>query len=154
MKQRESYRTAQTAGSAGNQSHFASEFASHKASIRAANVNREVYTCYSILKSVDRCKRICSLKKNSSIDDLVAEAQKLGRHRTKKEAIRAALDEYVRRRKQLDIIEMFGKIDYDESYDYKLERERNPNGDDGRRDQLRLLWNQYRSGLVFFPPNS
>jgi hypothetical protein len=61
------------------------------------------------------------------------------RHRTKKEAIRAALDEYVRRRKQLDIIEMFGKIDYNESYDYKLERERNPNGDDGRRDQLRLL---------------
>ena len=64
------------------------------------------------------------MTKNSSIDDLVAEAQKLGRHRTKKEAIRAALDEYVRRRKQLDVIEMFGKIDYDENYDYKLERER------------------------------
>ncbi len=64
------------------------------------------------------------MTKNSSIDDLVAEVQKLGRHRTKKEAIRAALDEYVRRRKQLDDIEMFGKIDYDENYDYKLERER------------------------------
>jgi hypothetical protein len=66
------------------------------------------------------------MTKNSSIDDLVAEARRLGRHRTKKEAIRAALDEYVRRRKQLDVIEMFGKIDYDENYDYKLERERKP----------------------------
>jgi predicted CopG family antitoxin len=72
------------------------------------------------------CKEICSLKKNSSINDLVAEAQKLGRHRTKKEAISAALDEYVRKRKQLDVIEIFGKIDYDESYDYKLERHRKP----------------------------
>jgi len=43
-----------------------------------------------------------------------------------KEAIRAALDEYVQRRKQLDVIGMFEKIDYDENYDYKLERERKP----------------------------
>jgi len=67
------------------------------------------------------------MTKNSSIDDLVTEARKLGRHRTKKEAIRAALDEYVRKRKQLDVIGMFGKIDYDENYDYRLERERKPN---------------------------
>jgi hypothetical protein len=66
------------------------------------------------------------MTKNSSIDDLIAEVRKLGRHRTKKEATRAALDEYVRRRKQLDVIEMFGKIDYDQNYDYKLERERKP----------------------------
>jgi hypothetical protein len=66
------------------------------------------------------------MTKNSSIDDLVVEAQKLGRHRSKKEAMRAALHEYVRRRKQLDVIEMFGKIDYDGNYDYKLERERKP----------------------------
>ncbi|HEX3585453.1 MAG TPA: type II toxin-antitoxin system VapB family antitoxin, partial [Candidatus Angelobacter sp.] len=32
------------------------------------------------------------------MDDLVAEARKLGRHRPKKETIRAALDEYVQRR--------------------------------------------------------
>lgn len=66
------------------------------------------------------------MTENSSIDDLVAEAQKLGRHRTKKEAIRVALAECVRRRKQLNVIGMFGKIDYDENYDYKLERERKP----------------------------
>jgi Arc/MetJ family transcription regulator len=60
---------------------------------------------------------------NLAIDDrLIAEAQKLGRHRTKKEAVTAALDEYIRRRKQLDVLELFGKVDYDESYDYKRER--------------------------------
>ncbi|MBZ5504344.1 MAG: type II toxin-antitoxin system VapB family antitoxin [Acidobacteriia bacterium] len=64
---------------------------------------------------------------NLAIDDrLIAEAQKVGHHRTKKEAVTAALDEYIRKRKQLDIIQMFGKVDFDEKYDYKRERERKP----------------------------
>ena len=62
------------------------------------------------------------MTKNASIDDLVAEAKKLGRQRTKKEAVRAALDEYVRKRSQMRVIELFGKIDYDETYDYKSQR--------------------------------
>lgn len=58
-----------------------------------------------------------------AIDDcLIAEAQKLGRHRTKKEAVTAALVEYIQRRKQLDVIGLFGKIDFDENYDHKQER--------------------------------
>jgi len=58
-----------------------------------------------------------------AIDDcLIAEAQKLGDHRTKKEAVTAALDEYIQRRKQLLVIELFGKIDFDENYDYRRER--------------------------------
>lgn len=64
---------------------------------------------------------------NLAIDDrLIAEAQKVGHHRTKKEAVTAALDEYIRKRKQLDVIQMFGKVDFDENYDYKRERERKP----------------------------
>jgi hypothetical protein len=64
---------------------------------------------------------------NLAIDDrLIAEAQKVGHHRTKKEAVTAALDEYIRKRKKLGVLEMFGKIDYDEDYDYKLERDRKP----------------------------
>jgi uncharacterized protein YcgI (DUF1989 family) len=64
---------------------------------------------------------------NLAIDDrLIAEAKKVGHHRTKKEAVTAALDEYIRKRKKLDVLEMFGKIDYDEDYDYKLERDRKP----------------------------
>ncbi len=62
---------------------------------------------------------------NLAIDDrLIAEAKRLGRHRTKKEAVNAALDEYVRRRKQQKIVRLFGAIDYDENYDYKAERKR------------------------------
>ena len=60
---------------------------------------------------------------NLAIDDrLIAEAQKLGRHRTKRETVNAALDEYVRRRKQLQILSLFGTIEYDDAYDYKRER--------------------------------
>jgi Arc/MetJ family transcription regulator len=60
---------------------------------------------------------------NLAIDDrLLEEAQKLGRHRTKKETVNAALDEYIRRRKQLKALSLFGTIDYDPRYDYKRER--------------------------------
>ena len=60
---------------------------------------------------------------NLAIDDrLINEAVKLGHHHTKKEAVTAALDEYVRRRKQLAILDLIGTIEYDENYDYKRER--------------------------------
>jgi hypothetical protein len=60
---------------------------------------------------------------NLAIDDrLIEEAKKLGRHRTKKETVTAALDEYIQRRKQREILALFGTIDYDEAHDYKRER--------------------------------
>ncbi len=60
---------------------------------------------------------------NLALDDrLIEEAKKLGHHRTKKEAVTAALDEYIRRRKQLEILSLFGTIDYDDAYDYKRAR--------------------------------
>jgi hypothetical protein len=43
---------------------------------------------------------------------LIEQAQKLGRHRTKKDAVTAALDEYIQRRKQQDVLPLFGTIDY------------------------------------------
>ncbi len=62
---------------------------------------------------------------NLAIDDrLIEEAQKLGRHRTKKAAVTAALDEYIQRRKQRDILALFGTIEYESNYDYKKERNR------------------------------
>jgi len=60
---------------------------------------------------------------NLAIDErLLEEAQELGKHRTKKETVNAALEEYVRRRKQQEILSLFGTIEYDEGYDYKRER--------------------------------
>lgn len=60
---------------------------------------------------------------NLAIDDrLIREAVRLGCHRTKKDAVNAALDEYIRRYKQQAILPLFGSIDYSENYDYKRER--------------------------------
>jgi hypothetical protein len=60
---------------------------------------------------------------NLAIDDrLIDEARRIGNHATKKEAVTAALDEYIRRRKQLEILDLFGTIDFDPTYDYKKMR--------------------------------
>lgn len=62
---------------------------------------------------------------NLAIDDnLILKAQKIGRHKTKKAAVTEALKEYIQRRKQLEIIELFGQIDYDKNYYYKANRMR------------------------------
>jgi hypothetical protein len=62
---------------------------------------------------------------NLAIDDrLIEEARQIGHHSTKKEAVTAALDEYIRRRKQMKILDLFGTIDYHEDYDYKANRRR------------------------------
>ena len=56
---------------------------------------------------------------NLAIDDrLIEEARQVGRHRTNKEAVTAVWDEYIRRRKQIQILDLFGTIDYHEDYDY------------------------------------
>ena len=55
-------------------------------------------------------------------DRLLQEAQRIGKHRTKKETVTAALTEYIQRRKQQQILSLFGKIQFDETYDYKRER--------------------------------
>ena len=70
------------------------------------------------------CKNL-HMPTNLALDDnLIAEAQRAGKHKTKKEAVTAALAEYVKRRKQLRILDAFGTFDLDPSYDYKAERRR------------------------------
>lgn len=60
-----------------------------------------------------------------AIDDkLLDEALRIGRHRTRKAAVNEALKEYIQRRKQLGILELFGQIDYDPAYDDKAQRKR------------------------------
>jgi Arc/MetJ family transcription regulator len=55
-------------------------------------------------------------------ESLLTKAMKLGGMRTKKEAVNEALAEYVQRREQLKITELFGKLEIDETFDYKAQR--------------------------------
>ncbi len=62
---------------------------------------------------------------NLAIDDkLIEEAKRIGRHKTKRETVTVALSEYIQKRRQHDMIEMFGKVDIDPNYDYKDQRRR------------------------------
>ena len=64
---------------------------------------------------------------NVEIDpDLIQQALLLGGKRTKREVIEEALQEYVSRRKQQQIVSLFGTVDYDDDYDYKRQRARSP----------------------------
>ena len=60
---------------------------------------------------------------NLAIDDrLIEEAKNLGKHPTKKAAVTEALQEYIQRRKQSEIFNIFNSIDFDDDYDYKKQR--------------------------------
>ncbi len=60
---------------------------------------------------------------NLAIDEkLLNEALKVGGHKTKKNTVNEALKEYVMKRKQKDILSLFGKVDFEPSYNYKKER--------------------------------
>jgi len=62
---------------------------------------------------------------NLALDDvLIEEARRVGGHATKKQAVTAALDEYVRRHKQAEVLELLGTIDYADDYDYLSNRRR------------------------------
>jgi Arc/MetJ family transcription regulator len=62
---------------------------------------------------------------NLAIDDeLLSEALKVGGHRTKKDTVNEALREYIQRRRQAKVMDLFGTIEFDASYDYKKQRRR------------------------------
>jgi len=60
---------------------------------------------------------------NLALDDkLIEAALKLGGHRSKREAVTRALEEYILRIRQQDILSDFGTVDYDPKYDHKKQR--------------------------------
>jgi hypothetical protein len=62
---------------------------------------------------------------NLAIDDaLLEEARRVGGQRTKRATVTEALNEYIQRRKQQRVVELFGKVDIDPKYDYKVQRKR------------------------------
>lgn len=71
------------------------------------------------------CRKEFAMATNLALDDnLIIQAQKIGHHRTKKEAVMVALKEYIAHKKQLKILDLFGRIDFDQNYDYKKARTR------------------------------
>ena len=62
---------------------------------------------------------------NLSIDpDLLDEALAVSGERTKKAAVTKALLEFIARRKQKRLLDLMGKLEWDEKFDYKSERSR------------------------------
>ena len=62
---------------------------------------------------------------NLALDEkLLEEALRIGGKSTKKDTVTEALQEYIGRRKQARVTELFGTIDYDPKYDYKKQRRR------------------------------
>lgn len=60
---------------------------------------------------------------NLAIDEqLINEALMLGHFQTKEDTVVTALKEFINRRKQLEIVELFGQFDPDPDYDYKQGR--------------------------------
>jgi Arc/MetJ family transcription regulator len=57
-------------------------------------------------------------------DQLLNNALEIGGFRSKKDTVNAALEEFIQRRKAEDVINLFGKIEFDETYDYKKMRSR------------------------------
>lgn len=62
---------------------------------------------------------------NLALDEkLLERALKVGGLGTKRETVNAALQEFVARRQQRKIVDLFGKIHWDSKYDYKKGRSR------------------------------
>jgi hypothetical protein len=60
---------------------------------------------------------------NLAIDDkLINKAKRLGKHKSKKDAVNAALEHYVRRFDLEKLYALFGTIEYFDDYDYKAAR--------------------------------
>ena len=62
---------------------------------------------------------------NLAIDpELLNRALEVSGARTKEAAVTRALEEFIARREQARILDLFGTVEFDENYDYKAERSR------------------------------
>jgi Arc/MetJ family transcription regulator len=60
---------------------------------------------------------------NLAIDNtLLKTAQSIANLKTKKDTVNLALKEFIQRREQAKVIDLFGTVEYDEDYDYKKQR--------------------------------
>ncbi|MDA7916179.1 type II toxin-antitoxin system VapB family antitoxin [Verrucomicrobia bacterium] len=53
---------------------------------------------------------------------LVSKVMRLAKLKTKKDAVNLALEEFVQRREQFKIVDLFGTVEEGEPFDYKAQR--------------------------------
>ena len=72
------------------------------------------------------CEQVCKylhMATNLSIDpELLEKALEVSGEKTKKAAVTQALVEFIAKREQSRIKELFGQLEWDSDYDYKRER--------------------------------
>jgi Arc/MetJ family transcription regulator len=77
---------------------------------------------------VGMCDRLCDnphMATNLDIDPhLLQRALEVSGERTKTAVVSRALEEYVARREQKRLLELFGALEWDREFDYKTERSR------------------------------
>ena len=74
---------------------------------------------------VVHCVADDTMATNLAIDqELLDRALAVGGEKTKKATVNLALREFVARREQKRLFDLFGKIEWDDAYDYKRERNR------------------------------
>jgi hypothetical protein len=62
---------------------------------------------------------------NLSLDpELIDRALSVSGEKTKKVAVTRALEEFIARRQQKHLLDLMGKLEWDDSYDYKAKRSR------------------------------
>ena len=80
------------------------------------------------MRRFDLCRLLCKelhMATNLAIDpDLIERAVKVSGERTKKAAVTKALQEFIARREQRRVLDLMGKLEWDQSFDYKAERSR------------------------------
>jgi len=78
-----------------------------------------IHICVIIGVEVD------TMATNLSLDpELLEKALEVSGEKTKKAAVTKALKEFISRREQRRILELFGMLEWDEAYNYKKERSR------------------------------
>ena len=69
--------------------------------------------------------KVDTVATNLAIDPaLLNKALEVGGEKTKKATVNKALREFVARREQARLLELFGTLDWDDEFDYKRERSR------------------------------
>jgi len=70
------------------------------------------------------CK-VLHMATNLAIDkDLLDRALAVSGEKTKKAAVTKALQEFIARRQQREVLELFGALEWDPAFDYKSDRSR------------------------------